>query len=190
MNMRNNIFFLGAVSLLVAIAGCSPSAGPLAQFAGEVKMAGEPASDMPDAVFMGELAAQDRVNQNDGFRAVLIWADGKDESKNFKQRAVTLAAKGFLKTRWRLNPAAPLDKGTLAYMVFKALDLRGGVNMAIFNSRRYALRELVYNGMMARGADYTYVSGSEFIAILGRADDYRNADAGKEHEQLPEPLRD
>jgi hypothetical protein len=172
------------------LVGCAPCAGPGAKPAADVQMPDEPASELPDPVFMGELAAQERVNQNDAFRAVLIWLDGKDESKNFKQRAVGLADRGLIKSRWRLNPNEPMGKATLAYLVYKSLDLRGGLNMTLFNNRRYALRELVYLGMMARGADYAYVSGSEMIAVLGRADDYRAAAAGEALEGLPDLVRD
>jgi len=186
--MREILTVLGVVALSILTGACAPSAQPSARPAAEVEMADEPASDVPAAVFMGDLAAQERVNQNDGFRAMLIWVDGEDESKNFEQRVVALAEKGLVKTRWQFNPTAPIDKATLAYMVYKALGLRGGLNMAVFSNRRYALRELVYRDMMARGADYTYVSGNEFIAILGRADDHRSA--GEAGEQLPQLLQD
>jgi hypothetical protein len=189
MSRRNAMRALGIVALAAWLAGCAPSAGGGAKVAASLDMPAEAPTDLPEPVFMGELAAQGRVNQNDAFRAVLLWLDGKDEA-DFKARCVALADRGLIHGRWRLNPAAPMDKATLAYVIYKALGMRGGINMALFNNRRYALRELVYRGMMAGGADYAFVSGSELIAVLGRADDYRAVEEGVEHEQLPDLLRD
>jgi hypothetical protein len=191
-SMNRFQIILAACGLATAawLGGCAPVAGPHAQLAAGLDMPAEPANELPEPVFMGELARQKRVDQNDGFRAVLLWLDGKDDSRNFKDRAVTLADRGLVRADWRLSPTAPMDKATLAYIVYHALGMKGGLNMALFNSRRYALRELVYRGMMASGADYAYVTGSEFVAILGRADDYRAAAEGAKQEQLPELLQE
>lgn len=188
MNRATGMCFLMAAGALLAAGGCAPTAGPTAQAAAEIQMPPETDDGLPEAVFLGELAAQDRVNQNDGFRAVLIWLEAAEEADNFKDRCLALADRGLIQSRWRLNPHAPLDKATLAYILYKALGLRGGVNMELFNNRRYALREMVYRRLMARGADYAYVSGSELIGLLGRADDRRAAEA--DAPELPEMLRE
>jgi len=64
-------------------------------------------------------------------------------------------------------------KGTLAYMVCKALDLQGGVMMHLVPVRRYAYREAVVQNLMFRGSEWEPLTGPEVVAILGRAERMR-----------------
>ena len=60
------------------------------------------------------------------------------------------------------------------YMFSKAFDIKRGVILSLFGmSERYALKELVYQGMMSPGNVKDIVSGEELISILTQTGDYR-----------------
>jgi len=67
----------------------------------------------------------------------------------------------------------PLRKGEAAYMFCKALNLRGGLWIRLFGlSRRYALKELSFEGIMLPGAANEIVSGKELIFMLTQSAQY------------------
>ena len=73
---------------------------------------------------------------------------------------------------WDFDPEAPTTKGRVAYMIYQACDMSGGLTLTLAGpSRRYCLRELQYRGMMVEGASYNKVTGMEYVAILSRADE-------------------
>jgi hypothetical protein len=62
---------------------------------------------------------------------------------------------------------APLRKGEAAYMFCKTMQMRGGLWIRLFGlNQRYALKELIYHGMMPAGATSEIVSGKELIFLL------------------------
>ena len=72
------------------------------------------------------------------------------------------------------DPMEPLRKGLIAYMFSMALDIKGGVVLSLFGmSERYALKKLVYQGMMSSGNVKDIVSGEELISILTQAGNFK-----------------
>ena len=64
----------------------------------------------------------------------------------------------------------PLQKGLTAYLVCRALDLRGGILARIFGlNQRRAIKELGFKGIISDGNVSDYISGKELIIILTRA---------------------
>jgi hypothetical protein len=67
----------------------------------------------------------------------------------------------------------PLRKGVVAYMLCKALHIKGGLWLRLLGvNQRYALRELVYEGVMFSGNVQDFMSGRELISTLTQAADY------------------
>jgi hypothetical protein len=126
--------------------------------------------------FLRRLYEKDRAGFGDALRlAVGLAKDAPAEgdAAATRQEAVGL---GLIDPAWDLADGAPLSKGTLAFMLMKALNIKGGVTTAIFGpSRRYAFRELVYLRLMKGGADMEYVTGRELLDILTNAELYKRA---------------
>jgi hypothetical protein len=152
-------------------------------------------SNLDDMSFLHDyLVRQPMVSVDDGYRAMLILADGQCTAKTFEEREATLERRGISRPAWKLQAEEHFDRGTVAYMVCTILKIRGGVDRVLLGSwglgdRRYALRELIYREMMAESPPYRYVTGAELVALLGKADGYMQ----KHHEyqapsiELPPP---
>jgi hypothetical protein len=152
--------------LAIGLAGCANS-GQVAD--GGAKL---PAAESSPA-FLDRSSSVENVSENDGLRGVLMLLDGKDDAGDFQQRVESLRSRGIVPAGWDFDAARPLSRGRLAYMVYQACKLRGGVIVTLSGpSERYCLRELQYIGMIGRGATYSPVSGMEYVAVLSRADGY------------------
>ena len=128
--------------------------------------------------FLDRVSSQKTVSENDALRGMLILLYEEDKTATFRQRVDTLTDRGIVSGRWDLRADRPLTKGRLAYMVYQACKVPGGVMLALLGpTERYCLRELQYRGMISPGVWYTPVSGQEFVAIMTRAAEYR--DTGK-----------
>ncbi len=168
---------LGSLACLAALAGCSkPSlsiASPQA-----VLPAGE-----NSAKYLDRISSQTRVSQNDAMRGILLLTDGKDECQTFQQRVETLTQRKIVPARWPYQADSPITRGKLAYMLYQACKVSGGVILTLAGpSQRYCLRELQYQGFLSDGAVYGQVTGMEFVAALSRADSFL------ETGQVPEVL--
>lgn len=163
-----NLTIIGLASLcLLLSAGCASS--EMQVESGELTLpAGENSAE-----FLDRVSAQPTVSQNDAMRGVLFLLDGKDEAESFAQRVSELSARGITAGNWGFSGDKPITRGKLAYMVFQACNMPGGLTLALAGpSQRYCLRELQYQGFLTTGVLYSDVSGMEFVAVITRADAY------------------
>ena len=158
--------------LIVGLAGCAPSGVTgVRAFDDLPSVEGDMASD---AEFIFDLSEKKHCTTDDAYRGMLYFIDGKDTSRNFRERTARLAMRGVIDTNRTHKRNATITNGTVAYMLVRALGCRGGVMYNLTNaSERYALRELVAEGIIKGSSEYSKVSGAEYVGILGRADDYR-----------------
>ena len=71
------------------------------------------------------------------------------------------------------DPMKPLRRGVTAFVLLRVLDIKGGVFLRIFNeSERYALKELLYEGIMSSGNVNEIISGDELASAITRAVNY------------------
>ncbi|GMU23290.1 MAG: hypothetical protein AMXMBFR13_33710 [Phycisphaerae bacterium] len=123
------------------------------------------------------LQMQPMVTVGEAYRAMVLLAEGEDAYDSFEAREVALEERQIVRPQWELKRAEPVDKGTVAYMVMRILKLRGGVNMLLFGNlglgdRRYALRELAYQGLMEATPTYRFITGGELVNLMLKADRY------------------
>ena len=165
--------------LVVGLAGCASSGvREVRAFEDLPPAKGEVASD---AEFFFELSEKKYCSTDDAYQGMLYLIDGTDTSNDFEERTARLVMHGVADKNWQHNPNAVTTKGKVAYMLARALEIRGGVMYNITDgSGRYALRELIYKGIIIDGTEYSQVSGAEYVGILGRADDRRIRDLEKE----------
>lgn len=134
-----------------------------------------PAGEESDA-FLDRLSNQPYVNENDAFRGMIYLVDGKDETKDFGQRVELLRAKGIVSDDWNCDADRKITRGRLAYMIYQAAGFKGGVVLSMTGAnQRYCLRELQYKNVIGPGAFYGNVTGMEYIAILSRANVFKNS---------------
>ena len=76
--------------------------------------------------------------------------------------------------------SAPLRKGAAALMFCRAPSIKGGLGMRPFpKSERYALRELVYEGIMSAEGPEEVVTGRELVGMFVEAVDYMERKGGR-----------
>ena len=123
--------------------------------------------------FLDRISSLEAVTENDAMRGILYLLDGKDDAEGFQQRVEKLRSRSVVSARWDYRADRAVSKGRLAYMIYQAAKMRGGVTLTLFGpSERYCLRELQFQGVISSGLPYTAVTGLEFVAILTRADTY------------------
>jgi hypothetical protein len=158
------------ISLAAALAGCSTGPVPNIVSGGDATL---PAGEESPA-FLDRVSSEARVNQNDAMRAVLMLMDDKDETTTFSQRVEKLLERKVVDPSWTFDASRPVTKGELAYMMYQALSLRGGVILMVTGpTQRYCLREMQYLGFISAGLMTTDISGGELVAVLARADNYK-----------------
>lgn len=140
----------------------------------------EPAQEhgkLGEVEFIHYVASQPVLTFDEGCRAVLIVADGKETYDDFDSRFAELESRGYVRAYWGLKPDSMLDRSTLAYMIFQMCDLPHGVGTFLTqyvhpSDRRYALREVVHHRIMNYGATYEVLTGDEVLGALAGAEDY------------------
>ncbi len=156
--------------LLVALAasyGCQVGAGPKVA-GGEAKLR---AAD--SAAFLDELAASPNVTEAQALRGVLLLL-GEAGETTFAEAIGKLSQQKVVNPSWEFRADRPITKGRLAYMVYQACAVKGGVTLTLLGpSCRYCFKELQYRGLMTPGVVYAPVTGMECVGVLARADELR-----------------
>ena len=163
---------LTVVMLVISLGGCAPSGVRKVRAFEDLPPAeGEVVSD---AQFLFDLSKKKYCSTDDAYRGMLFLIDGNDTSNDFEERTARLAMHGVVKKNWRHSSNEVITKGKVAYMLARALGVRGGVMYNVTNaSQRYSLRELIFNGIIKDGTESSKLSGAEYVGILGRAEDCR-----------------
>ena len=125
-----------------------------------VRIARQRQATMADAYLMVARLArtQDRIDAETD-------VDGMD----FEELSALLLEQGFVAGSWTFDPAAGLERDTLAYIGASYLDIKPGLLTSIFGmTRRYSYREMQHRGLMVQGQPRQVVSGSELLSVLTR----------------------
>ncbi len=161
------IFLLLTAVLLAGAAGCANN-GTITD--GEATLP----ENENSAAYLDRISTVSHVSENDAARAVLLLGEEKDTTATFAERVSKLVDRRALDPSWDHAAGRPITRGRLAYMVFQAIDMPGGVIVTLAGpSQRYCLRELKYRRMMVQGPARETVSGMELVAVLTRAAIYR-----------------
>ena len=131
--------------------------------------------------------ADRRVTSNDeAFHALLLLADGNDEAADYDQRVAILKSRQLLAGSFDRPANEAVRRGTLAVVIAQILEIKGGLTMRLAGpAPRYALRELQYMSLFPAGSPHQTVAGSELLALIGRAEDYRQTKAQRPQPEQP-----
>jgi len=137
------------------------------------KAAAPPAKESRTA-YLRRIFEKDRATYGDACRAILSILKAEHTDADFAANVGDLTGRGVVSADWGLQESSLLTKGTLAYMLCQALDIKGGVTMRLFGiNRRYALRECIHRRLIERGTVDEYVTGRELIDVVTNAAIYR-----------------
>ena len=123
------------------------------------------------AGFLDRISSLPVVSEDDAMRGILMLIDGDDTAESFQQRVQMLQQRGIAPTSWDYVSDRPITRGKYAFMIYQAAKFRGGIILSVTGpSRRYCLRELQFKKVMCNGPMLTEIPGTEYVAVLGRAD--------------------
>ena len=139
-----------------------------------------PAND-PDAQieFWHELGTKPITCNDDAFHGLLIYLDGDDKSESYTARVDNLKSRGLLAGNFDAPPTQAVNRGTLGVAIARALRIKGGVMMRATNAApRYAVRELMYEGVYPPSSPNQTFSGAEFLGVMGKMEDWQRVQRG------------
>ncbi len=158
-----------AMTAAIGIAGCS-----------RTSVTFTPSQDhntLEQAEFAHYIAEQPMMTYDQLCRAVLLLADGDESPRSFENRVAELQSRGIARERWSFGAQDVVDRGVLAYMIFRTSNLPGGINTRLsgwtgVGCERYALKEVARKRIIRYGLPYQIPTGGEVMRALARADDY------------------
>jgi hypothetical protein len=130
----------------------------------------------PDAQmdFWHQLTEQPLTSNDDAFHGLLLYMDGEDLAETYEARVDNLRSRNMLPKGFAEPGDLAVTRGTLAVPIMRLINLKGGVTTRLFGpSPRYALRELMFIGVYPQSSPNQTFSGSEFVGIIGRIEDYQ-----------------
>jgi hypothetical protein len=158
---------------MIAVCGCAaPRMGkPLpAAVAGS-----EPEAQLE---FWHALADEPIASNDAAFHGLLLYADGKDDARDYAGRVATLKARKMLPGNFNEPAEAAVRRGVLAVAILRVVQERGGLTMRVIGPMpRYAVRELQFMGLYPPSTPNQSFSGNEFLGIIGKLEDYQRGDA-------------
>ena len=124
--------------------------------------------------FWHGLNEQPVASHDDAFHALLLFVEGEDPANDYAGRVAELEKRGMLPNGFDGKANEAITRGTLAVAIVKILEIEGGLTMRLLGPLpRYATRELQYVGVYPASSDLQVFSGAQFLAIMGRVEDYQ-----------------
>lgn len=124
--------------------------------------------------FWHQLYDKDLTSNDDALHGMLLFLDGKDDAADYAARVQTLKDRGLLPASFDRPADEAITRGTVAIMLYHALDLKGGVMATLLpNSPRYTMRELQFVGIYPQSSPQQTFSGGQFVSLIGRLEDYQ-----------------
>ncbi|MBL8877688.1 MAG: hypothetical protein JNG88_01095 [Phycisphaerales bacterium] len=170
-----------AAILLVSLGACltmgcaSRDAAPAAT---------QPATPEGNAALLHHIADQPYVTADAGYRAIYVLWKREAFSGSFAELSSLLRENRIIDTCWNHEPATRLTRADVGFMVCRACDIRTGINWMVSGMGRYAWRELQFNNIAGGGGELGYIRGGELVAVLARAGEYRERQAGHNPDEL------
>ena len=124
--------------------------------------------------FWHQLAERPVTSNDEAFHGLLLFLDGQDPAKDYPSRVAELKRREMLPGAFDKPANESVERGTIAVALVRALDIRGGVLMRLLGpTRRYATRELQFAEVFPPSSLGQTFSGSEFLGIIARAENYQ-----------------
>jgi hypothetical protein len=121
-----------------------------------------------------DLIAAEAAGFGDTVYMIAVGSGLADESLPVSDTVDLVTDKGWNPAKKSANEA--ISCGDLAFIIMQAFELEGGLMYSLLPSPRYALRELIYLGLLERKTHPgSTLSGADVIRILAGAIDIKEA---------------
>ncbi len=128
--------------------------------------------------FWHTLADRPVTSNDDALHGLLLFLDGQDDSADYAARVEAMKQRKMLPAGFRAAGDEAVDRGTVAVALVRALGIRGGWAMHVLGPNpRYAVKELQFLEVYPPSSPNQTFSGSEFLGIIGKAEDYQRGNA-------------
>ncbi|MBI4577779.1 MAG: hypothetical protein HY722_16080 [Planctomycetes bacterium] len=132
-----------------------------------------------DNRFLRELIDKPNATFSDAVKVLHVLAVGDTPKLEYEPCLVALVKRRVVSLDWDLDPDAKLTWGQFSIMIFRALDLKGGISTRLLTllwglNDRYAYRELTYLRIVPESGQHEFVSGEEVLTTLRRAQTWRD----------------
>ena len=133
-----------------------------------------------DPDYLTDVVGKTAVQVSDGYELIMILMQIEDRYPDFASRQEFLRKTNLIKEKWSLRSQTdPLRRGELSYMLVKMLRLNGGLKARLLGmNERFALEELISQGIMREGHPLDLVTGQELVLVMTRAAEFMRARSG------------
>jgi hypothetical protein len=179
----------GLAALLLAIAGMATLTGCHAAHVEKSVQAGlgDTDADAQDVEFWSRLYGSPLIGNDDALHGLILFFYNEDKCADYPARVSFLKEKGLLGKDFEAPADRAFTRGTFAVALAQGLEVRGGVMHTLFPmSERYAVRQLAAEQLFPESSPNQTVSGTDFVGIVGRAEDYQRTQA----KPAPAPAHD
>jgi hypothetical protein len=166
--MRNAYAIL-SIATLVLLVGCHSAkvAQPLTEQLG----GNDPDTQME---FWHTLATRNLTSNDEAFHGLLLYLNDEDPAQDYAGRVKTLKDRGLLDRSFDQPADQAIQRGILATALVRALKIKGGLFQRLTHDNpRYAVRELMFMDLYPPSSPQQTFSGTEFLGIIGRIEDYQ-----------------
>ncbi len=135
--------------------------------------------------FWHELPGRSAITNDEGIHGIILMINGTDETGSYENRLAFLETNGWLpKGLGDEASNVAMQRGTLASILTRAMDIEGGVMMRLTDkSPRYAYRELVYMNLMPEGSEQMVLDGLDYVGVISKCEDHMRREAAKARAQ-------
>jgi hypothetical protein len=138
--------------------------------------------DFEQLEFWHSLAGRPVTSNDEAFHGLLLFLEGSDPGSDYPGRVAALRSRRLLQASFNQPADEAVDRGTLAVAIVRALHIEGGVGLRLLGGSplagRYAVRELQFMELFPASSPNQTFSGTEFLGIIGKLEDYRRGEAG------------
>lgn len=129
-------------------------------------------TDADSLDFWDTLETQSVTTNDDALHGLLLFVNTQPPATNWAQRVAAAQSRGWLEAGdTTLEPLESAQMGFLAVCMCHALDVQGGLSLRLWGRvPRYCTRELVHMGLIPGITEHEALTGAEFIALLGAAE--------------------
>jgi hypothetical protein len=132
-------------------------------------------TDADSLDFWDTLETQPVTTNDDALHGLLLFVQYQPPANSWDERIAAAHALGWVEPHKKpLEPLESAQMGFIAVCVCHAIDVQGGLSMRLWGRvPRYCTRELVHMGLIPGITEHEALSGAEFIAVLGLAEQHQ-----------------
>ncbi|MDG1837218.1 MAG: hypothetical protein P8I91_00260 [Phycisphaerales bacterium] len=171
--MRSECKLLVSMVTIAYLSGC----GLTARTSIESPASHQYPADADSLDFWDTLEAQPVTTNDDALHGLLLLVQQNPPTETWESRLTAAQTKGWIGEKTTLEPNESAQMGMIAVCLCHILDVQGGLSMRMFGRiPRYSTRELVHIGLIPGITEHEALSGAEFIALLGAAEQRQSID--------------